>query len=56
MRSRASSRTRCSSSDAIARACRSGSPAPEITLQLWAMESIRHSSLVAEPNGVPSSK
>jgi hypothetical protein len=53
---RASSRTRCSSSERIACACRSGRPAPEITLQLWAIESMRHSSLSDEPSGVPSSK
>ena len=44
------------STDRIAARCRSASPAPEITLQLCAMESMRHSSLAAEPSGVPSSK
>src|SRR5215471_10117555 len=29
---------------------------PEMTAQVWAMESIRHSSFCAEPSGVPSSK
>jgi len=33
-----------------------GRPAPEITLQLWAIESILHSSLVRDPSGEPSSK
>ena len=32
------------------------SPAPEITLQLWAMASMRHSLAVAVPSGEPSSK
>jgi hypothetical protein len=36
--------------------CRSGDPAPEITLQLCAIASMRHSSFAAEPSGVPSSK
>jgi len=40
----------------MATARRAGSPAPEITLQLWAMASMRHSSLAAEPSGEPSSK
>jgi len=40
---------------AIARTARVGSPAPDIAAQDWAMESMRHSSLSAEPSGVPSS-
>ncbi len=49
-------RTRYSSTAAIARRLRSLSPAPEMTAQDCAIESIRHSSLAAEPSGVPSSK
>jgi hypothetical protein len=48
--------TRCSSTAARALAARSGSAAPEITAHDCAIESIRHSSLAAEPSGVPSSK
>ena len=33
-----------------------GSPAPESTDQLWAIESIWHSGFAADPSGVPSSK
>ena len=44
------------SSDSMARAARAGLAAPEITLQDCAMASMRHSSLPAEPSGVPSSK
>ena len=40
---------------AIACAARAGSAAPEIAAQDCAMESMRHSSLAAEPSGVPSS-
>jgi hypothetical protein len=40
----------------MTRRARAGSAAPEITLQDCAIESMRHSSLVEEPNGVPSSK
>ena len=40
----------------MARLARSGSAAPEMTPQDWAIESIRHSSLDADPSGVPSSK
>ena len=40
----------------MACAWRSGRPAPEITLQLWAMASMRHSSAAAVPSGEPSSK
>ena len=43
------------STAAIARRARSGSAAPDMTAQDWAIESIRHSSLAAEPSGVPSS-
>ena len=35
---------------------RSASPAPDSTDQLCATESIRHSTLLADPSGVPSSK
>ena len=35
---------------------RDRSAAPERTLHDWAIESIRHSALLAEPSGVPSSK
>ena len=52
----ASSWTRYLLSDCIARLARSGFAAPEITLQLCAIESILHSSLVREPSGDPSSK
>ena len=45
-----------SSTAAIARAARAGSPAPEITPQDCAIESMRHPSFAAEPSGVPSSK
>ena len=40
----------------MARAARPGSAAPLITPQDWAIESMRHSSFLAEPSGVPSSK
>ena len=53
---RASSWTRYLLSDCIAWLARSGLAAPEITLQLCAIESILHSSLVREPSGDPSSK
>jgi hypothetical protein len=39
----------------MACAARTGSAAPEIAAHDWAMESMRHSSLMAEPSGVPSS-
>ena len=41
---------------AIACARALGSPAPEMHAQHCAIESIWHSSFVAEPSGVPSSK
>ena len=47
---------RYSSTAAMARAARTGSAAPEITLQDCAIESIRHSLFATEPSGVPSSK
>src|SRR5947208_2580054 len=53
---RASSRTRYLLSDCIAILVRSGRPAPEMTLQLCATESILHSSLVRDPRAEPSSK
>ncbi len=43
------------SSDAIARAARSASAAPDNTAQDWAIESIRHSSSVLVPSQPPSS-
>ena len=48
-------RCQLSAREAIARAARIGSAAPEITLHDWATESIRQSSFEAEPSGVPSS-
>ncbi len=45
-----------SSTAAIARAARERFAAPDRTLHDWAIESIRHSALAAEPSGVPSSK
>ena len=44
------------STDAIACCERAGSPRPEITDQLCAIESMRHSTFCADPSGVPSSK
>ena len=41
---------------ALERQRRNGGAPPEITAQLCATESMRHSSLDTEPNGVPSSK
>ncbi len=50
------SRTRYSCTAAIARSACAGSPAPDRTAHDWAIESILHSALAAEPSGVPSSK
>ena len=47
---------RYSSTAAIARSAWAGSAAPDRTAHDWAIESIRHSALAAEPSGVPSSK
>jgi hypothetical protein len=40
----------------IAWATRCGLPMPDSTAQLCAIESMRHSTLSAEPRAVPSSK
>jgi hypothetical protein len=49
-------RMRYSSTAAIARSVRERSAAPDSTLHDCAIESMRHSTLLAEPSGVPSSK
>ncbi len=55
MPSRHRQRISSRSTAAIARLARSGLATPDMTAQDWAIESIRHSSLAAEPIGVPSS-
>jgi hypothetical protein len=47
--------TSCAFTADMARSARLASPAPDITAQDWAIESILHSSLATEPKGVPSS-
>jgi hypothetical protein len=46
---------RCVRTASMARSAKRTGTASESTAQDWARESMRHSSFIAEPRGVPSS-